>query len=306
MKKLLYILLLLPLTLKVSSVQNPLYTQFMTNPFLINPAIAGTYPYYQIIANNRLQWVGLADAPMTNVISMFGPMVSQPMGLGGYVMNDVTGPTSKISLMLSYGYNYAIDEDLKISLGLSVGMMQYKIDGTKLNIEEQSDPVLSGEVMTDFSPDATFGVYLYSSTYHVGLASTNLLGNKIKFNQTDSISGLSRLKRHIYLHGGYKYIVNREFAVEPAIIFRKVAAVPLQVDFNVRAWYGKRQWDKNKIWGGLSFRSSDALSIMLGFTYERKIDVGYSYDLGINKLRTQHMGSHELMISFKFNDIKDY
>jgi type IX secretion system PorP/SprF family membrane protein len=305
MKKTLYILLLLIFTLKVSSTQNPLYTQFMTNPFLINPALVGTYPYYQIIANNRLQWVGLTDAPMTNVISMFGPMVSQPMGIGGYVMNDVTGPTSKISLMLSYGYNYAIEEDLKISMGLSVGMMQYKIDGTQLNFEYE-DRVLTNQVMTDFSPDATVGVYLYSSTYNVGIASTNLLGNKIKFNQTDSITGLSRLKRHIYLHGGYKYIVNREFAVEPAIIIRKVAAIPFQVDFNVRAWYGKRQWDRNRLWGGLSFRSSDALCILIGFTYERKIEIGYSYDIGINKLRTQHLGSHELMIGFKFNDIKDY
>ena len=281
---------------------DPLYTQFMTNPFLINPALAGTYPYYQIMANSRLQWAGLSDAPITNVISMFGPTVTQPMGLGGYIMHDVYGLTSKTTLSASYAYNYAIAEDLKISMGLALGIFQFKIDGA--GTTEYYDPVYGGQY-TQFGPDATLGLYLYSSTYHVGLSMTNLPGNRINIGE-DSITGLSRFKQHFYLHGGYKYMINRELSIEPTVIFRKVSAIPLQVDFNVRVWYGKRQWENNRLWGGLSFRSQDAVTLMVGFTYQRKIEIGYSYDIGINKLRIVHSGSHELMIGFKFNDIKEY
>ena len=282
---------------------DPLYTQFMTNPFLINPALAGTYPYYQIITNSRLQWAGLSDAPITNVISMFGPTVTQPMGLGGYIMHDVYGLTSKTTLSVTYAYNYGISEDLKISLGLALGIFQFKIDGA--GTTEFYDPVYDGSQYTQFGPDATVGAYLYSSVYHVGLSLTNLLGNKIHIGG-DTITDLSRLKQHYYLHGGYKYMINRELAIEPTVIFRKVSATPLQVDFNVRVWYGKRQWENNKFWGGLSFRSQDAVTLMVGFTYQRKIEIGYSYDIGINKIRIAHNGSHELMIGFKFNDIKEY
>jgi type IX secretion system PorP/SprF family membrane protein len=99
------------LSVTVWSSQDPLYTQFMTNPYLLNPALTGTYNYYQIIMNNRLQWLGLADAPITNTISMYGPMVNHPMGVGGYIMQDKFGPESKFSLNGTYAYNYSIAED---------------------------------------------------------------------------------------------------------------------------------------------------------------------------------------------------
>lgn len=295
--------MLLTCLLKVSSQTDPLYTQFMTNPFLINPALAGTYPYYQIITNSRLQWVGISDAPVSNVISLFGPTVTQPMGMGGYIMHDSWGLTSKTSLMGTYAYNYAIAEDIKISMGLAVGLLQFKIDGS--GDIEIDDPVYGGSPYTQFAPDATLGLYLYSSIYHVGLSMTHLIGNKLHIGQ-DTITDLSRLTRNMYLHGGYKYLINRELALEPTLILRKSPASPFQLDFNVRVWYGKRQWDNNKIWAGLSFRTQDAATVMVGFSYQRKIEIGFSYDIGVNKLRSFNSGTYELMIGFKFNDIKDY
>jgi type IX secretion system PorP/SprF family membrane protein len=298
-------ILLLSCLLKVSSQMDPLYTQFMTNPFLINPALAGTYSYYQIIANSRLQWAGFTDAPVTNVISMFGPTVTQPMGLGGYIMHDVTGLTSMTTLSGTYAYNYGIAEDLKISMGLALGIFQYKIDGSG-NVYEGYDPIYGGQDYVQYGPDASLGLYLFSSIYHVGLSMTNLLGNKININGDSIATGLSRFTRDIYLHAGYKYMINRELSIEPTVIFRKSKATPVQMDFDVRAWYGKRQWENTKIWGGFSFRTQDAFIILLGCTYQRKIEVGFSYDIGVNKMRKFNNGSYELMLGFKFNDIKEY
>ena len=78
-----------------------------------------------------MQWAGFTDSPITSVISMFGPTINQPMGLGGYIMHDATGPTSRTSISFTYAYNYAIAEDMKISMGLAVGAFQYKIDGSR-------------------------------------------------------------------------------------------------------------------------------------------------------------------------------
>lgn len=297
---------------------DPLYTQFMTNPFLINPALTGTYNHYQIITNNRIQWAGMANAPLTNTISMYGPMVNQPMGIGGFIMSDVFGPESRTSINVSYAYNYGVTEDIKLSMGLMLGFFQHKIDGTKLRFKDENrpgypagfDPIFTeGQVYTNFKPDATVGFYMYSSTYNAGLSVTNLFGNKLTFDTPpDSLNTgtFSKLKPHFYLHGGYKYLVNTDLAIEPAVIFRKVTANPLQVDFNVRAWYGKRAWNGNKFWGGVSYRSADAICILIGVVYQRKIEVGYAYDIGINKLAAYNTGSHEVMITFRFNDIKTY
>ncbi len=309
MKRLSLIGLLTCICLAAWPSQDPLYTQFMTNPFLVNPGLTGTYPYYQIITNNRIQWTGMSGAPITNTLSMYGPFKSQPMGVGAYVMSDIIGEAeSKISFNATYAYNYSLAEDLKISMGMKLGVFQHKIDGTKLRAEED-DPIFTpGEVYTNVKPDASMGVYVYSSTYQGGFAVTNLFGNKMYYDEAEetdsSTSVIGRLYQHFYIHGGYKYYVNREIAVEPNIILRKVKATPLQVDFNVRAWYGKRGWDGTKVWGGLAYRSQDALSIAIGMVYERKIEVGYSYDIGLNGLSSYNNGSHELMITFRFNNFQ--
>lgn len=292
--------------------QDPLYTQFMTNPFLINPALTGTYNHYQIIANNRVQWVGMSNAPITNTISMYGPMVEQPMGVGGYIMNDIAGAESKTSINGTYAYNYSISEYLKVSMGLMLGIYQHKIDGGQLNIEDTGDPYFTeGAVYQNYKPDASVGAYVYTSTYSGGFAVTNLFGNKLEFESseetdTTSRSTLSKMKQHFYLHGGYKYLINTEFAVEPALLVRKVGGTPFQLDFNVRGWYGKRAWNGNKFWGGVSYRSGDAINILVGFIYHTKVELGYAYDININPLNTYNSGSHEVMITFRFNDIKQY
>lgn len=311
MKKITLIGLLALAGLCGKAAQDPLYTQFMTNPYLINPALTGTYPYYQIISNNRIQWTGMEGGPITNTLSMYGPFKSQPMGVGGYIMSDNVGPAeTRISINGSYGYNYSIAEDLKISMGLMLGVMQHKIDGSKLRIAEYDPYFTPGQVYTNIKPDASVGFYLYSSTYNGGLSVTNLFGNKFQFDtpgEFDTVprSTIAKLNQHFYLHGGYKYYVNRDLAIEPTLILRKVKGTSPQLDFNVRAWYGQRNWDGTQLWGGLSYRSEDAVTILVGVIYQRKIEVGYSYDIGINKLSPYNSGSHELMITFRFNNFQE-
>ena len=297
MKKLTSFGILLLLTVGLWAQQKPLTTLFMTNPFAINPAIAGTYNYFQVVSNHRFQWTGFEDAPITNTLSFFGPTVNFPMGWGGTISYDVAGAVSLGSLHGSYAYYYPINEDLKVSMGLNLGVLQYKIDFAKLDAPFEGDPVLTNPKPTYFLPDAAIGAYLYSSTYHFGLVATQLINNKIKIGE--QASGLSRLKSHFYLIGGYYYAINREWAVEPTIVVKKVTPAPYQVDFNVRGWY------RNMVWAGFSYRSQEAVSILAGYVYQNKIQIGYSYDIVLSALGKYNYGSHELILGYKFNRIKD-
>jgi len=276
--------------------QNPLSTLFMTNPFALNPALAGTNNYFQVISSNRFQWVGFTDAPITNSLSLFGPLEKYPMGWGASINYDVSGPVSMGTFHGSYAYHYNINEDMNISAGLNVGIMQYKIDFTKIDMPDDADPILNDKE-NYYVPDANIGFYFYSPTYHAGLVVTHLLNNKIKVGSDPT--GDSRLRSHFYLTGGYKYYYNREWAFEPSVVLKKVWPAPFQLDFNIRAWY------RNMIWAGLSYRTQEAVSIMAGYTYERKIYIGYSYDLVLNPLGAHNFGSHEIMLGYRFNDIKD-
>jgi type IX secretion system PorP/SprF family membrane protein len=278
--------------------QDPLSTLFMTNPFVLNPAIAGTNKYFQVTSSNRFQWVGLADAPITNSLSVFGPMVKYPMGWGGTISYDVYGTTSTGTVHGSYAYQYNINEEMNVAAGLSIGIMQYKIDMGEIDMPDDADPVLNSKEAY-YIPDANVGFYFWSSTYHAGLVFRHILNNRINIYESTARDSSSRLKPHIYLTGGYKYYINREWAIEPSIVLKKVWPAPFQLDGNVRVWY------KNMVWGGLSYRTQEAISIMIGYIHERKIYIGYSYDLVLNPLGMHNFGSHEIMLGYRFNDIKD-
>ena len=276
--------------------QMPQYTQYMFNDFVINPAIAGVYNYYQIRTNHRFQWVGLLDPPMTNSIAAYGPHSKLPMGYGGYIYNDVTGPTSRTGITGSYAYNVAVSGDLRLSMGLSASIMQYRIDGTQLNPADVSDPAILSLVSTSYLPDAGLGLYLYSDRFYVGLSAAQLLNNNIKI--FDNKDGLNRLKTHFNLIGAYHFWIDENWLIEPSVMVKGTA--PKELGFDVTA---RVEW-KQTLWGAVSYRYHEAVGVMLGYSFDQTLFFGYAYDIGISDLRKYNTGSHEVMIGYRFNDIK--
>ncbi len=288
---------------KTNAQQAPYYTQYMFNDYLVNPAVAGTYNYFKITANQRIQWIGINDSPRTMSLSGYGPFKSRDMGYGGYIFNDVTGPESRLSLGGSYAYNIAINDEWRISGGLTVGIMQYKLDGTAMYIDQESrnanDPALPEGVQSKIIPDASVGVYAYTTYYFVGLSAHQLLGNKYSLHeQTDSIQGISRLTQHVYLAGGANFILNRDFLITPSALIKYTSPGQIQAEINAKVTYQRMAW------AALAFRTGDAISIMGGYNYENKILIGIAYDLTISELRRHSNGTVEVMVGYNFNKIK--
>lgn len=283
-------------TATVQAQQMPHYTQYMFNDFVINPAIAGTHDYFQIRTNHRFQWVGLLDPPMTNSIAFYGPSAKLDMGYGGYVYHDVTGPTSRTGFTGSYAYNIAVTGDIRLSMGLYASVMQYRVDGTQLNPADVSDPAILNLVSTSYLPDAGLGLYLYADNFYAGLSIAQLLNNSVKI--FDNKDGVNRLKTHINLTGAYRFWLDQDWLIEPSIMIKGTA--PSQLSFDITA---RVEWQRT-LWAGLSFRNKDAVAIMVGYSFDESLFFGYAYDIGISELSKYNTGSHEIMIGYRFNDIK--
>jgi type IX secretion system PorP/SprF family membrane protein len=276
--------------------QMPHYTQYMFNDFVVNPAVAGTYDFFQIRTNHRFQWVGLQDPPMTNSISFYGPHTKLPMGYGGYIYNDVTGPTSRTGVTGSYAYNIAVTGDVRLSMGLYASIMQYRVDGTQFNPADVSDPSILNVVSTSYMPDAGIGLYLYADDFYVGLSAAQLLNNSVKI--FDNKDGVNRLKTHINLTGAYRFWIDEDWLIEPSLMIKGTAPKELSFDITARV-----EW-KKMLWAGVSYRYEDAVGILLGYSFDDILFFGYSYDIGISELSKYNTGSHEIMIGYRFNDIK--
>jgi len=298
MRKLKYILLIIVLTgsATLSGQQLPHYTQYMFNDFVINPALAGVHDFYRIRTNHRFQWIGMADPPLTNSIAFYGPHANLDMGYGGYVYNDVTGPTSRTGLTGSYAYNIAITGDIRLSMGISASVMQFRIDGTQLNPKDISDERILQVVSTSYLPDAGLGGYLYAEDFYVGLSIAQLLNNSVKIFENKN--GLNRLKTHINLTGGYRFQIDQDWILEPSVMIKGTA--PKELSFDLTA---KTEW-KKMAWAAVSYRYHEAIGVMIGYSYEEMLFFGYAYDIGITDLRKYNTGTHEIMIGYRFNDIK--
>src|SRR5947208_13711361 len=59
---------------RLSAQQQPYYTQYLLNNFILNPELAGIENYWDIKASYRNQWVGLQGGPTTLYLTVNGPL----------------------------------------------------------------------------------------------------------------------------------------------------------------------------------------------------------------------------------------
>lgn len=288
--------LLLLYSLNTSAQQLPHYSQYVLNDFVMNPAIAGKNKYIEGKSNTRYQWVGITDAPRTHIFSVNAPIAKYNMGVGGYVFTDVTGPTRRIGFSGAYSYHMKLNDQVKVSLGMSAGVLQYALDGSKLNLYDNDDQALSNAYQSDIIADFGFGAYLYSDKYYFGAAAPQIAPNRIKFFDY-SIN--SQLATHFFLIGGYKFDLSGDMQLEPTISVKFVNPAPVQADIGARFHYQK------KVWMGLSYRTMDAACLLLGYTHQENLTIGYSYDYTLSNLGNYNSGTHEVFLAVKFFQPKD-
>ena len=293
MKKAIKIISVLFTVSQLQAQQVPQYTQYLFNDFAINPAAAGKNPWWDCKSNNRYQWSGITDAPRTYVLSMNGPIRNPKMGVGATLYTDIVGPTRRIGFNSSYAYHIKLNETYKLGLGVSAGILQWAIDGSKITLHDAGDDVLSNSYQSVVVPDFNAGAYFYSKKLFVSVSMPQLYQAKLKFFNIQT-SVRSRIANHLYIMGGYKFKINEDFEIEPSTMIKFVAPAPVKVDIAVRCIF------QDQIWLAVAFRTKDALTAMAGYKFKNWLTIGYSYDFTITPLRQYTTGTHEIMFGIHF------
>lgn len=294
MKKLIYSGLFFLISLSVWSQQLPQYSQYILNRYVINPASAGSENYFVGQSNYRSQWEGIKDAPRTYILAVNGPISNQKMGIGGYMFADVTGPTQRNGFNLSYAYHLKLTSELKLSMAINAGILQYTVDGTEIVFQNSNDDVFSSAKEDNIFPDAGFSLYLYSSKFFFGASAPQLIQNQLDFKK--SIRDPSgRLTNHYFVTGGYQLELNSDFQLEPSFLLKYVEPIPLQYEFTLRSLY------RETIWIGGSYRKDAAVGLLFGMVLQKNLSIGYSYDIIQSDIQNYSTGSHEIMLSVRFN-----
>jgi type IX secretion system PorP/SprF family membrane protein len=278
----------------IKAQQLPLYSQYMMNGFLLNPAIAGSVDYFPVMITARQQWVGIKDAPSTQAISGHYLFNNQKLGLGGYLFNDKFGPISRTGIQACFAYHLPLTGiDSKLAFGLAFKAFQFKFDQAKLVTIQDDDPAINHGVISQFVPDADFGVYLYNKKYFVGLAATQLIQFNIDLG--DSTLDKNQIIRHYYGTAGYKFAAGESIDIEPSLLFKMTASSPINVDINLKAYFKKNYWI------GVSYRTDKDIIAMIGLKVS-KFYIGYAFDYTMSNIKNYSNGSHEIMIGFNIKE----
>jgi type IX secretion system PorP/SprF family membrane protein len=328
MQKSLLISLFLAWNAIVLAQQRPIYTQYILNNFVINPAVAGIESYWDIKASYRNQWAGIDGAPVTAYMTAQGPIGKEDFhsetattvhtsdenprgytywkgytvtpahaGIGFAIVNDRSGPLSNFSAGGTFAYHIPLAERTALSFGVSFGIQQLSLDASKLDFGGQSavDPAVAGSgQLNRIRPDFSAGIWLYSSDGFIGLAARQIVPEQIGFNRTSDTIGVfsGKLIPHLFFQAGYRFLIGEDFNFLPSVFVRYVQPIPVGFDVNTKLQY------RDLMWIGGSYRYKNGYAAMLGVNINSSINIGYSYDITTTPLNTFSYGTHELLIGF--------
>jgi type IX secretion system PorP/SprF family membrane protein len=290
MKKIIIILLFSFASTLIFAQQLPHYSMYMLNEVIINPAALSKEKDNKLTLMIRDQWSSFEGAPATQSIS-YNHLNHKKYKRGISVVNDVTGPISNLSATLSASYSIKLQEENKLSLGASGTFMQYKIDNSQITLATtQFDPALYGGINKANGTSVNLGAYFFNSDYFIGLSVPNILGSSLNISENKDDN---RLENHYYLNGGAKVNLKNNNKIIPSFMVKKVGALPIQLDLNIRGVYN------DFLWTGISYRTSDAVVALFGVDYGQS-SFGYSYDITTSTMRIPSAGTHGILYSYKF------
>ena len=286
--------------MKIVAQQDKLITHFIYDKMSINPGKTGVDMYNSICATSlyRNQWDKVNGAPNSAILNVEANLSKFfPGGVGLAFYHDAIGFARQNNLLLNYSYPISIGNNGTLGIGVGVGIINYGMNPEWVTPSTLNDPDLPlGFAATNL--DANFGLYYSGKDFNVGFSTTHLSETLLKQSVTFNGAPLDQnyqTARHYYLMGGKTFRKTLGGDIDAQILLR-TDLVKFSGDINARYIYTLK--DDKQLYGGLTFRTSDAFAVMVGYTPISNLTIGYSYDLTLNKLANISRGSHEMVVKY--------
>ena len=298
--------------------QDPMFTKYMFNSLVFNPAYAGSKEHMTIGVLHRTQWWSLEGAPTTQSFTIHTPLPKERVGLGLSVINDEIGPTRTFTTAGSYAYRIPVGRG-KLAVGLQGSVTNWSADWSKLNLVDQTDEAF------ETSPSKwlpNFGVGLYYSTKHfyAGFASPHLIEYDLRQGAINTERWARQYRHYFFSLGGAIPLKGESLVFKPSILVKNAGlfsslnkdeyfkdyGAPTEVDIDVSFLFYQA------LWVGASFRTAieafidnkssiDSADIWASYYLANGIRIGAAYDYTLSKLQSVVGGSFEVMLGYEFN-----
>lgn len=294
-----YLLRALTLALTVSAAgcalaqQDTQQSMYWATPTLYNPATAGCDSALHISAFDRMQWLGVKDAPKTFFVSADLPVMlgRKRSGVGLSIINDQAGlfTTTYVNALLNYSFKLWGG---RLAIGAQPAFVNQNFDGGGVFIPsgeawDPSDEAIPNGDVSGMAFDMGLGTYYERGWFYGGISAQHLLASEVELGDY----AYTELTPTFYFHAGGNIPLKRTlFILQPSVLVKTTFQFT-QYDITMRAL-----WD-HKFWGGITYRPGDAVVLMVGADINH-IRLGYAYDVPISQMSLAGGGSHELLATY--------
>ncbi|MEQ9402567.1 MAG: PorP/SprF family type IX secretion system membrane protein [Cyclobacteriaceae bacterium] len=279
------------------------FNHYMFNPSYYNPAWVGSEGEAFVAGHHRSQWVGYSSsfdgnggAPSSQLISLVIPAQGKLSGVGLAVSNDRTAELTNLQARFSV----SVKKDFRfgsISVGAMPTLFSQSLDFGNFRPVEP-EPNLPDGRESQMAFDLSAGVYFNSDrNYFAGFSAINLMQPSFNYGITgDQLS--SEVSTNYLINGGTVIGVSRDILFKPTTLIR--------TDFKSYTFeLSGLLYYQEKMWGGLSFRRSESVTLMLGYSFleDNKLRFGYSFDYVVKDQAGKQPTSHEVYIRYDLPDL---
>lgn len=284
----------------------PYYQQYLLDgDFLFNPAQYGKTDNVHVNLNYQKQYSKFDESPNVQSVGIHANIFDR-VGAGISVFRDSNGPISAGGITAGASYYIPLSDEGErkdqFSFGTSVNFYNMNFDYTKINTEQQNDPLLQG------AKDNIFMAYA-----NIGLAATykNFFGgasvNDIALSNDESIVNHyepSPIK--VFLNLGYNWHFTNGMYLTPSVLINLNTNSSRMMDYNLM---GTVYNERNSFSAGVSFRAVqnrfDNQSLSVAPVIKAKLNkftFGATYNIGLSDIQTYGGNSFMLGVGMDFDN----
>jgi type IX secretion system PorP/SprF family membrane protein len=274
----------------------PVYSQYLQNGLMINPAYTGSRGALSTFLSYRMQWMGTPGSPVIQSLSLHSPMKNDKVALGLTAQFMQFGFTKATSIYASYAYHIRVGNG-KLSFGLKGGADMSNTDYSKILLTNAGDPVFAANNKPYVLPNVGAGLYYFSDKLFAGVAVPAFLS--YKKTGTGSVQAYHSFNEYDYVFSAGGLITfSQFFKFKPSVL----------VDYSMQNTKKLTQFDINGnfiladlIWLGGSWRTSEQVAVgSLQFQLNPQFMFGVSYDYPVGRMNSYSKGSSEFILRYEF------
>ncbi|MBW3544576.1 MAG: PorP/SprF family type IX secretion system membrane protein [Bacteroidetes bacterium] len=268
----------------------PMFSQYMHDATIINPAYAGSAEALALTLQARLQWTQTAGAPAVQILAAHTPLPGLPLSAGLRLLHEVVGSGRRMSVSPALVHRIRLGKG-SIAGGLSANINHYTPGYENLLLYNEADKAFT---LRESVWVVTLGAGLYYATdrFYVGFSVPEI----VPASRPDPERNIfGRHLRQYAFHTGKVITLSHDVKLKPNLLLSVPEEGVTYADMNLNALF------RETLWLGVSYRTTNLLGGLVQLQLNDQWRLGYAWDMPLKGNHYYGADSHEISLQYVFS-----